>query len=1213
MRFFLVPNHLKFQSLLVLLMCLFLVLGETKISVGGPAIDEKKAISDELKQIFDMTAQIITKRLSGHDVKKVEVVEVIEIDEHNSVIYGTISSDTFQGVLFENPQDGFYVFYDTPKDLAVYDEFLKMNLSAKIEHIKNDFKTLSHYEFSDKKFLPDAAKNLYTLAGLHYEIGDYGKAQDLYKRVISITEDSFGPEHPDIATCLTKLVDSYIQIGDYSKAEPLLKRAISIQKKALGPEHLETSESLNYLALLYKYMGDYTRAEPLYQQALSIGEKVLGPQHPDIATYLNNLAALYYEIGKYGKAESLYQRSLSIKEKAFGPEHPETATGLNNLAALYVKIADFDKAESLYQRALSIREKAFGPEHIEIASSLNHLAAMYVLRDDNSKAEPMFKRALSIMEKNFGPEHPDIASCLNNLAALYHKMDNYGKALSLYKRALSINEKALGPEHPYTAESFNNLAALYKDIGDYAKAEPMFKRALSIREKILGPEHPDIAGNLNTLAALYWEISDYAKAEPLYQRALSIREKAFGPDHPDVASCLNNLAVLNEDKGDYAKAETFYKRALSIIEQAFGPEHIDTAACLNNLAGLYENMGDYLKSESLYERSLSIHKKTLGSGHQYTATSLNNLAILNTKLGNFKKAYELSINAQKASAKLIDQVIGFSSEDQKLQFLVRYKKNFEIAFSIAAFHMQNDPDAPKEILDNWLGLKGIILEAQKRYQDALVYSDNPEVALIFNELSRVRGLISKFYFSRLPNGNLEEHRKRLTELEIQKQGLEDKLIKLSNAFERQIQINRATTQTVSSALPQETALLEIAKINRFNFDAKKNEPSWMPAHYLVFVIHPNQKIKLIDLGPAAPIDEIIQTFKSKNSHQGAGRELYDLVFAKIRPELGNSKEIFISPDGDLSLIPFEILQDPNGRYLIEDFTFNYLSAGRDIVGFGGHKENSRKPLLIGAPNFDLGIDSSTVQAQTSGLLSGLTGSGKRSADMQGMHFEPLPGSLIEVESISKTIGADKCMLRTGDNATEEVLFQAESPRILHIATHGFFLSDQDLPTLKDDRGIVSQIQNPAPAGKHLKIENPLIRSGLALSGANHALSSQNVATSQGLLTAEKVLGLKLKGTDLVVLSACNTGMGIIQNGQGIYGLQRAFFQAGAKSLIISMWPVPDKETKELMIQLYKNIQSGMNRCQALHQAALRQKDIVEKRYEHSNPLYWGAFLFLGEP
>jgi len=171
MRFFLIPNHLKFQSLLVkvlrncpllfffLLTCLFLVLGETKISVGGPAIDEKKAISDELKQIFYMTAQIITKRLSGHDVKKVEVVELIEIDEHNSVIYGTMSSDTFQGVLFENPQDGVYVFYDTPKDLAVYDEFLKMNLSAKIEHIKNDFKTIAHCEFSDKKLLPDAAKN----------------------------------------------------------------------------------------------------------------------------------------------------------------------------------------------------------------------------------------------------------------------------------------------------------------------------------------------------------------------------------------------------------------------------------------------------------------------------------------------------------------------------------------------------------------------------------------------------------------------------------------------------------------------------------------------------------------------------------------------------------------------------------------------------------------------------------------------------------------------------------------------------------------------------------------------------------------------------------------------------------------------------------------------------------------------------------------------
>ena len=364
MHFFVIPNHLKFQSLWVkvlrnclllfflVLTCLFLVFSEIQISVAGPAIDKKNAISNELKQIFYLTAKIVAKKHSGHDVKKIDDVELIEIDEHHSVIYGTMSSDTFRGVLFENPQDGTYVFYNTPKDLAVYDEFLKMNLPAKIEHIKNEFRTIAHYEFSEKKFLPDAAKNLYTLAVLYYESGDYDTAQHLYNRVISITEDSFGPEHPDIATCLTKLVDLYVQTADYSKAEPLLKRAISIHKKALGPEHPKTAESVNYLAWLYKYMGNYNKAEPLYQQAISIGEKVFGPEHPYLATYLNNLAALYYEIGNYGKAESMYQRSLSIKEKAFGAEHPETAASLNNLAALYVKTADFDKAEVLYQRAL---------------------------------------------------------------------------------------------------------------------------------------------------------------------------------------------------------------------------------------------------------------------------------------------------------------------------------------------------------------------------------------------------------------------------------------------------------------------------------------------------------------------------------------------------------------------------------------------------------------------------------------------------------------------------------------------------------------------------------------------------------------------------------------------------------------------------------------------------------------------------------------------
>ncbi|MFH1122924.1 MAG: CHAT domain-containing protein, partial [Pseudomonadota bacterium] len=319
---------------------------------------------------------------------------------------------------------------------------------------------------------------------------------------------------------------------------------------------------------------------------------------------------------------------------------------------------------------------------------------------------------------------------------------------------------------------------------------------------------------------------------------------------------------------------------------------------------------------------------------------------------------------------------------------------------------------------------------------------------------------------------------------------------------------------------------------------------------------------------------------------------------------GKSRQIFLSPDGSLNLIPFEVLRDDKGRYLIETHTFHYASAGRDIAGYGMIKEKGQKTLLMGDPDFDLMAKQTTGEKERP-----LT----RSRQMQGLSFSRLPGTNEEVKAIAAIFGRSVADTYTGEWARELVLMQMKSPRVLHLATHGFFLSDQDWSSLMDDksRGITI-IAREAPSGKKpVRIENPFLRAGLALAGANRSLAQEGV--SEGILTAEKILGLNLRGTDLVVLSACETGMGDVKNGEGVYGLRRAFTQAGAKSLVMSLWEVPDKETKELMVSFYKNLQSGkMNRAEALRHAALKQRETVKTRYGHDNPYYWGAFVFLGE-
>jgi len=1076
----------------------------------------------------------------------------------------------------------------------------------------------------------DTAATLNNLALVYQAMGDYSRAKPLYQRALVICEKTLGPNHHDTAAALNNLAKLYKAMGDYSSAEPLYQRALAIFEKTLGPDNPNTATSLNNLAMLYKAMGDYSKAEPLYQRALAIFEKTLGLDNPNTAAALNNLAELYQAMGDYSSAEPLYQKALTIREKALGNGHPDTAQSLNNLAELYRVMGDYSSAEPFYQKALANFKKALGPKHSDTAGTLNNLAMLYKAMGDYSSAEPLYQKALAIQENALGPDHPLTATSLNNLAVLYQAMGDYSSAEPLFKRALAIREKALGPDHPSTASSLNNLALLYEAMGDYPSAEPLSQRALAIQEKALGPDHPSTTTSLNNLATLYYSMGDYIRAEPLLQRALAISEKTLGKDHPDTATKIHNLAGLYQAMGDYPSAEPLSQRALAIREKALGKDHPDTAQSLNNLAELYRAMGDYSKAKPLFQRSLAIREKALGPDHPDTANTLNNLAVLMATNGNYASAYKLFIRAQEISTKLIDQVMGFTSENQKMKFLATQRGTLEAAMSLVALHMDDDEKAVRDIMDVWLRRKGVILEAQRRYQEALVYSKDPKTMAIFQELARVRSRLSQMNFAGPGKEGPAEYRRKIAELETTKKELEARLSNLSKTYALNKKIELADSAKVARALPEKTVLIEFARIHTYNFEAKGKEKHWLPPRYISFSVHSGKgkNIKMIDLGNAEKIDMAVAQFKKDMndsidkesiSFKKASRNLHDLVFEPLKKALGEVKEIYISPDGNLNLIPFEVLQGPDGRFLIEDYTFNYLAAGRDVLRFGEITEKGDKALIIGDPDFDMGTGEKKSVLKRLALIEGKEKHiVKRSSDMRGLYFSRLPGTRKEVEEIQNIIGRNKSEIYTGKMALEEILMNKGAPRILHLATHGFFLNDLDLSALRDDspgRGIneVSMIPKSAPL-KKVKIENPLLRSGIALAGANNTLGSSDMEKNDGIVTAEKILGLRLRGTDMVVLSACDTGVGEVKAGEGVFGLRRAFTQTGAKSLVMSMWSVPDRETKELMVEFYRNIQSGgMNRCQALRQAALKQMEIVKERYGNANPFYWGAFVFAGEP
>ena len=389
--------------------------------------------------------------------------------------------------------------------------------------------------------------------------------------------------------------------------------------------------------------------------------------------------------------------------------------------------------------------------------------------------------------------------------------------------------------------------------------------------------------------------------------------------------------------------------------------------------------------------------------------------------------------------------------------------------------------------------------------------------------------------------------------------------------------------------------------------------------YVAFILHAGEgnEVGMVNLGDAGQIDDLIAKYKKLLSKSvkgdcetalAASTKLYDLVFHPLSQKLGIAKDIFISPDGNLNLVPFEALQKPDGSFLIDEYTFNYVSAGRDLLGFENNQSIDGKCLLMGAPDFNLAQPKSTNVQKP--LLA------NRSADLGELTFIPLPHAKSELEAIGSILGPELSSVYTGKDALEETLLNANHPAIIHLATHGFFLSDHELAGT--GRGFNMAALSPTGEQSHsqvqIDIENPLLRSGILLAGAKRSLTNGNNGSHDGIVTAEKILGMNLHGTKMVVLSACDTGLGEVKSGEGVFGLRRAFTQAGAKSLVMSLWKVPDRETKELMVQFYRNIKSGtMNRCQALRQAILKEKEIVKQRYGHDNPRYWGAFVFMGQP
>jgi CHAT domain-containing protein/Tfp pilus assembly protein PilF len=1051
-------------------------------------------------------------------------------------------------------------------------------------------------------------------------------------------------------TGLTKQVNDLRDAGNYNAAVPIAERALTlaeqIEKLDMLPQFKPTPVpgALNMLAELNRATGNYERAEPLFQRAITLVEQRKGQSDPLLAILLNNLGSLYYETGAYDKALPLFERTCKLFEQTKGAEHPDTATAISNLAQIYDATNDFARAEELMKRALAIREKALGAEHPDVAISLSNLGSLYDEMGEPDRAEPLFRRALAIREKVSGPDHPEVATLLNNLALLFkHKGDSL-QAESYFNRALAIDEKALGPDHSALANPLDSLAQLFMDRGDYAHAESLFKRALAIREKAFGPDHPDVAESLNNLANLYQERTEYAQAEPLYERARAIFEKRLGPEHKLVATALDNLATLYRAENRYDQAEPLMQRALAIRQKLFGAESLDAAVSYNNLGGLAFARGDYARAEELHQRALRIYEKTFGAEHPQLAAFLSNLSTDYYGAGQLARAIETQARASEINERLIALTLATGSEEQKRLFMATLAEDTNYTLFVHADAAPNDPRALRLALTTVLQRKGRVLDAMSDQIGALRRHLKPEDRALLEQLSTASAELATLVLKGPGQQSPTEYQDRLAKLNAQVNDLQAQVSARSAEFRAQSQ--PVTLERVQAALPKGAALVEFALYRPFNLKGKSRAERFGAPRYVAYVLHNAQPPTWVELGAAAPIDQAIAEWRKalaeprRTDVQQLARALDERIMRPVRRLLGDTRQVFLSPDSTLNLIPFGALVDEQNRYLVEDYSITYLTSGRDLLRLSVQAENKQGPVVVADPSFDASVNASNTtnapatsnkqSAPTQKANEAATGrgaeTGRRSFDFASAHFSRLPGTAEEGRAIGTIMPGLK--LLTGAQATEAALKQLSGPLVLHIATHGFFLPDQtQTETASGTRGL-------ALGAPTLPGENPLLRSGLALAGAN---VRQSAGGEDGVLTALEAAGLDLWGTKLVVLSACETGLGALQAGDarvgdGVYGLRRALVLAGAESQVMSLWQVSDAATRDLMVEYYRRLEAGEGRTEALRQVQLamiksHQQSVtggaqrglssemgqpVQTSEDRSHPFYWASFIQSGD-
>ncbi len=848
---------------------------------------------------------------------------------------------------------------------------------------------------------------------------------------------------------------------------------------------------------------------------------------------------------------SLQLLNANNQEKVLTKEQTLLINEYNEKSIFYYNNRVYNETLKYYEKILEIQKEAYGKENIDIAKSYNNIGLLYSQMNNLPKALEYLKKALHIQESLSDPNNIEIASTYNNIGSFYHKIFDYQKALYYYEKALGIEEKFLGNNSIKITSSYNNIGLLYSKMNYPQKALIYLEKALKIREKLLGENDADTADSYNSISLLYYKVGNYEKALIYLEKALSIQEKVLGADHIRTAKLYTNIATLYSKTNDYQNALIYFEKALKIQEDILGEENQNTINLYNNLGALYSKMNDYQEAYKFVNKSFNNFLKNRD----------NTFVILDSK----QKLQFLKANSDKLNSLFQSSII--------YQDLLLKNGKIDEATKIK-----------EETFNNWLNYKGVVFDSENFFSILNEKLKDEKLKQKIVELNNYKQQLSKLYQS-IPK--VEEKDSYIKNIKNLEKNISENEIYLSSKieeFKEKLGTSDIKVQDISSKLKNDEVFIDFAKTKDnyfvFTLDNKNN---------IIFLRIENSSTMKIDNYIKQFRGNIHTILKSRNlsknelddltySSKKVLSKLYDEIIGTLMDSsnIDTKDTLIFSLDGILNLLPFEALYDNiENKYLIEKKNIKYIPSGKEFVRLlrKNYKKSDKSHEIVMFTNPDYGATATVKSEQI--IRSFSEDSNLLYKSLFSMIFRSLPGTKKEAELISKIY--DDVKNYNQKDATSENLFMLNSPQILHISTHGFFLNDDN-------------------------IKNPMLKSGLAFANANLARTKGD---SQGVVTGLKLAGLDLKNTDLVVLSACETGLGDINEAEGVTGLNKAFIKAGAKNIVMSLWNVADKETIQLMDGFYSNIKNTGD-----YQKGLKESKI-KMIQEGLHPFYWAAFIMSG--